>query len=443
MTGVDIGLVILFLIGLYTHYTIQITATVPFPAAISGLSGMALLWRRRADISSSAFVGLLIVVLMYVLSILSATDISFLGRRFHGLIQLVYSLVISYTLFLTLVGGTREQIARLFIGFALVILIGCLLEKYGGLAPISDAVRHRIYSSGVYDSDVRDEMLYGHVRPKFFASEPSIVSLCFTIFTFVWFGVSTWRWKLPAYLALIGAGVVVMSGPTLLLMLLLLVPYQLSIAAPKTGSRLLHVAKVMIVCAVLGGSFVVAANTIFTKRVEEVTSGSDPSFFYRVLGPMIATRTVIGKYPIAGAGLTGEPFVEDEITTAYIGSPAYSRAWKIVHPASELLVNYFWLHWIYLGLVWGTVIVAAISFWLRAIGVRQVIFCWMVWSILGQASGAYVGPMTWSIFFLAAMVALVADRSRAAEALSPSVPVSVAHGPDWRWNGMPPRLARR
>lgn len=69
LDGVDIGLLVLFLIGIYTHYTIQIATTVPFPAAPSGIAGMALLWRRRNDISVTAFGALTMVILLYLLSI--------------------------------------------------------------------------------------------------------------------------------------------------------------------------------------------------------------------------------------------------------------------------------------------------------------------------------------------------------------------------------------
>ncbi len=172
LDAIDIALTILFLIGLYSHYTIQITATIPFPAAPSGIAGLILLWRRRSDISSAAFTGFMVVILFYLLSILSATDITLLGRRFNGLVQITYSLVIGFALFLTLTLGTREQIARLFLTLALIILIGCLMEQHGGLRPISDAVRAKIYSNGLYEADIRDMELYGHVRPKFFASEP-------------------------------------------------------------------------------------------------------------------------------------------------------------------------------------------------------------------------------------------------------------------------------
>ncbi len=439
----DLSLVVVFLLGLYTHYTIQITATVPFPAAPAGLAGVALLWRRQNDISASAFIGFLVVVLVFILSVVSATDLTFLPRRFHGLIQLIYSLVIGFALFLTLLRANREQVERLFLTFSLVILIGCLLERYGPLRPISDAVRNKIYSAGVYEADLRDEMLYGHIRPKFFASEPSAVSLCYTIFSFMWMVVSTWRWKLPAYLGLIAAGFFATSGPTLLLMFLLLIPYELFIAGRSPGAPGISAAR-LVKMSILGVLMAVmaylVATTFFSNRLRDIAEGSDPSFFYRVEGPVLAAREVLEHYPIAGGGLTGEPFIEDVVVNAYIRSPAFSRGWHIASPASELLINYFWLHWIYLGLVWGTLAFVALSAWLRSIGVRRVVFCWIVWAILGQASGAYVGPMTWSILFLAAAAAQLYERGLVSRPIA--APAVSARLPAVGWRALPPRAAR-
>src|SRR4029077_16413979 len=112
----------------------------------------------------------------------------------------------------------------------------------------------------------------------------------------------------------------------------------------------------------------------------------------------------------AGGGLTGDPFLEKEITNVYLRSSFYSAAWQVVSPATELVVNYFWLHWIYLGLVWGLIVMAALTVWLRVLGVPSPAFCWMVWAILGQASGAYVGPTCWAVLFLAGAAAVLHQR---------------------------------
>src|SRR5437763_902963 len=88
-------------------------------------------------------------------SMIPISDYAFLGKRFTGLLQLTYSLVIAYGMFITLVNGERRQFANILLSFCLFIIVGCLLETYGGLRPLSDAVRERIYPGGnVYDSDL-------------------------------------------------------------------------------------------------------------------------------------------------------------------------------------------------------------------------------------------------------------------------------------------------
>ena len=408
----DLALIGLFLLGLYSNYTIQISTNVPFPSAPSGIAGMILLWRRRDQITPAGLAGLIGVLVLYLISILCATDIGFLPRRTNGLIQLSYSIVIGYAVFLTVVQATRQQIAGLFLTFAMVILIGCLLENYAGLRPISDAARKVLYSRGVYENDLRDILYYRRIRPKFFASEPASVTFCYSLFTFIWMVVSRWRWKLVLYVILVGLGIFAMPGPTLLLMLLLTVPYMLFLASRRSGRlNVLRLLQFTFLAVIFLGAFIVLAMSLFPVRLEEVTSGNDPSFFYRVRGPALAAVDILKSYPIAGAGLTGEPFIENRVTNLYLRSAAYSPGWQVVSPATELLINYFWLHWIYLGFVWGLILAAAVSVWLSGIGVPSPAFCWLVWAILGQASGAYVGPTCWAVLFLAGAAAILHQRS--------------------------------
>jgi hypothetical protein len=432
----DMALICLFLLGLYSNYTIAISAKVPFPSAPAGIAGIILLWRRREQISSDGFSGLVCVLALFVLSILCATDLAFLPRRTNGLIQLTYSIVIGYALFLTVIQATRQQIAGLFLGFSLVILIGCLLENYAGLRPLSDAVRNAIYRQGVYENDLRDILYYSRARPKFFASEPASVTFCYSLFTFVWMVVSRWRWKLVLYVVLVGLGIFAMPGPTLLLMLILTLPYMMFLASRRSGGldpgRLLLV---VVASAVALVAFVALAMSLFPVRLEEITSGNDPSFFYRVQGPVLAATKILASYPLAGAGLTGEPFIENDVVNAYMRSPSYSAGWRAVSPATELLINYFWLHWIYLGLAWGLILAGAVTAWLLAIGIPSPAFCWMVWAVLGQASGAYVGPTCWAVLFLAGAAAVLHQREEPQDhrRFVPNTPARVpASGPQYR-----------
>ena len=418
---IDILLLIVFMIGIYTGYTIQISTRIPFPSAPSGIAGLFLLWRRRDDIEPAQLGALLFVILLYVGSIFSATDIAHLGKRFTGLVQITYSLIISYALFLTVLRAKRAQIAHLFLALGVVILIGCLLEDYAGLRPISDAFRHAVYKAlNVYDADLRDQILYGRIRPKLFTSEPSAVTFSYTLFGFVWLMTTRTRFAPLKYLILMTAGIVVMPGPTLLLMIPLLIPYQL-LRARSWSPAFVRMILVLIFAVIALVAFDILGHSVFAERMRDITQGNDASFFYRVTGPALVARNVILHYPFAGAGLTGETFIANEVANVYMRSAAFSSAWDI-SDTSSVLTNYFWLHWIYLGFVWGTIVLLGLCLWLKLLRVPSVPFCWMVWALLGQASGAYVGPKTWTVLLLSGACAILADRDAVRAALVPAVP---------------------
>ena len=105
----DLALICLFLIGIYTNYTIQISDKLPFPSAPSGVAGMILFWRRRHLITPAHVGCLAALVFLYLITILCATNMTFLPRRTRGLIQLTYSIIIGYVLFLTVIQANRRR----------------------------------------------------------------------------------------------------------------------------------------------------------------------------------------------------------------------------------------------------------------------------------------------------------------------------------------------
>lgn len=411
LTGIDLALIALFLIGLYLGVSLQITSKIPLTCAPSGFAGLIMLWRRRDDIQPRHLAGLLGVVALYLVSILIATDLAFLSKRFTGLVQLTYGLVIGYGLFLTLLRAERRQIAGILLGFCIFIIIGCILENHTGLRAISDRVREKIYDSGVvYDADLRDQLLYGHIRPKLFTSEPSAVTFAYTHYCAAWLVVSPWRWKLPIYLGLVGLAMIVLPGPTLVLMLLLMIPYLILLSGANRRRSPTRIVGMIALSVVVLGITVAVGQSLFAARLAELSRGEDASFFYRFTGPMLVAFDIFRHFPVAGAGLTGESFITDNVMNVYMNSPSFQAAWRISR-IGDVLTNYFWLHWIYLGLVGGVIMFAALSVWLRMLGVPSVLYCWAVWLILGQASGSYVGPKTWAVLLIAAGTSILSTRA--------------------------------
>ena len=415
MDTFDAFLLVIYLLGLYLGVALQITQKIPLTCAPSGLAGLVMLWRRRNDMRQRELAGLLLVIVMFIASIFSASDITFLDKRFTGLVQLVYSLVIGYAVFLTMTHGDRDRIAAILLAFCLTIMVGCLLEEYGGLREISDKVRGLLYNPGVvYDADLRDEILYGRVRPKLFTSEPSAVTFAYTHFSSVWLVLSRSRYKYLIFTGLLGLALVVLPGPTLMLMVLLAVPYGIFLAGGarrNSPSRLIGAA---VASALVLTVTVIAGQTIFAERLHQLQAGQDASFFYRFTGPMLVAFDMFHVHPWAGSGLTGEPYIADRVLTVFNNSAQFSSAWRIPK-VSDVLTNYFWTHWIYLGAIWGTITLIGISLWLRTLGTTSILYCWAVWAILGQASGSYVGPKTWAVLLIAAACTVLVSQQEASD----------------------------
>jgi len=302
------------------------------------------------------------------------------------------------------------------LGFSVAILIGCALENSGVFRDASDSFRAWAFDSGVYKADLRDQEFYGRIRPKLFTSEPSAVAFMFSLFAFAWYALSDMKLKLIGFLTLIAAGYFVMRGPTLLLCLALVPVNELLLGArqgPAGNSHLSigRVATTVVLTVVLIGIAVPVVHTLYATRLEAITSGQDPSFFSRIIAPPLVAFEVISAYPAAGAGLTGWEFIEDATRQVY-GTASWLSTDYRFDTAAQAITNYFWLHWIYLGLFWGGILLVALSLMLQSLGVPSILFCWIVWALFGQGSGSYVGPQAWTVLFLAAAIAVVVERDR-------------------------------
>jgi hypothetical protein len=422
LSGLDYFLLVVLLVGLYLAFEIRLTPRIPIPSPLAGCAAFFLLCRRRDRIEPNHIVALFVVLMVYLTSVLFASNLGLLGKRTTGFLQLAYSLILAYSLFLTLVAADARVLARLLFGFCIAILVGCLLEDYFGFRSISDAVRLRIDDYGIYDADRRDILLYGRIRPKLFTSEPSSLTFIFTLFSFTWLMVSSWRGKILWYLAMMGVGLVLMPGPTLLLMPLLLVLY-LFFARFRSGlanDRLLRFVSVGMVGVILLAALVVVGSSLYANRLALINSGGDASFYFREIEPVEAAADVADRYPVFGIGLTAEPLIADRLEELYQSAPSYSADldfgldnWQTVHN----LTNYFWLHWIYLGLIWGSLAILALSLWLRLLGTPSVAFCFLVWTVMGQAAGDYVGPRTWAVMAMAAAGMVLQRRTTMAPQL--------------------------
>lgn len=159
----------------------------------------------------------------------------------------------------------------------------------------------------------------------------------------------------------------------------------------------------------MAGVALVVGLNLYEERIQDIRNGTDPSFFSRITGPYLVAIEVMRQHPIAGIGLTAENSINGLVQQVYAQGGNLVSDFQF-SDAKYALTNYFWTHWIYLGAVWGVVLLIGITVYLRILKAPSLLFCWSVWAILGQASGAYVSPKTWTVLYLALAIALLQQR---------------------------------
>ncbi len=175
------------------------------------------------------------------------------------------------------------------------MLAGAAAERWLGLAPISDQVRTLLYVQDItYAENLRDQVLYGGVRPKLFTSEPSHVAKFYMVMLLVWYVTASAWWRTPAVYSLLLAGVTVVQSPTMLVALPAI--WAADLCRSRAGAGWL----LAVALAPLG---LTAAEALFAGRLEHILTGQDTSFIYRAVMPFDVMARVWADHPLFGLGI--------------------------------------------------------------------------------------------------------------------------------------------
>jgi hypothetical protein len=156
-------------------------------------------------------------------------------------------------------------------------------------------------------------------------------------------------------------------------------------------------ATLLSVAAVAGTAMAVV---LLTARVQQLVSGAEPSAIIRLAAPVIVAWQTLGVSPVWGAGISGTESIADIIVNAYTLFGIASFADPLITggnmTVSNLITNAFWLHWINFGLFGGVLVIMALAWWMKALGVRRRLLAFLVIFVFAQTMGAEHGPYFWS-----------------------------------------------
>ena len=214
----DIFFSILFLFGLYTGIFFYFSDTLFIPYVVCGLTAPYFLLKNLYDLKPSYFTPLIYLYAITGVGMVFAPEaFEQFFERFKGIIQLIYSSSVALLFFINVRKWEPELVSKLFLGFAIFILIGTMLEVYSLFKDLSDDFRHWVFRRGIYEADLRDLALYGQIRPKLFTSEPSHVAKFYILSLFVWFALSRNSWRYMIYVFLMAGGLIIIRSPVIVL----------------------------------------------------------------------------------------------------------------------------------------------------------------------------------------------------------------------------------
>ncbi len=403
-------LVITYLIGFYTgiHFYLPFGLVVPYILVlVSGsiLLSINIVFTRKTEVLS----------ILYYLTICMASmaftksPFLFWMERFRGYIYLCYSIALSYGLFLELQRWPAHKINALFGGASIVILIGCLLENYSGVKYLSDQFRHIVFQSNLYESDLRDLLYYGQIRPKLFTNEPSYVALFLTLSLLIWLMLSTFRHKYIIYLILSALGMYLIRSPILLLTITNASLYFLFNDYRRYSPQKQYLALSVSVLISLAMFFFVFV-PLLSGRIQSLRKQKDDSFKLRVTLPMKVAFNTLLQYPAMGIGISGTEVIEESTYELFKNNLSNPNRLKDV--TKSKIFNPFWMHWLFLGLIGGLLATLSLFGLSSSLGVRHPVFCWIVICSFSPALGGYVTVRCWTFLFLIFMACAHIEPSK-------------------------------
>jgi hypothetical protein len=437
--GLEALPLLLHLVGFYLAFPLVLPGGIEFPMAMSLVTVPLLLVLNATAMRVQHLAWLLGLAAVAALTLLLAPQpVAFLVPRFRGLVLWVYSLACAYALLLELQRWPRERLARLMLGFALTLLVGCVLEIVGLLRPWSNAFRDLAYPAGALSFRYRDLEIAGFERPSLFTSEPSDVAKFLLLTSFGYVAASTHRLRHLVGLALCIAATTVTRSPIVILLLplqaLLLLAGRPLVAEPRMISRPMA-GVALLLAAVLASGFVAS---LLAGRIQQAMEGRDASSTVRIAVPVVTAWETLQISPWWGAGISGTESIEDSIVLGFelvgIASLADPEAMNSETRLANLIGNAFWLHWINLGLLGGTIAIGLLAGLMHSLGTRRRLLAFAVIFVFAQTMGGAHAPYFWSFVAMAIGLAWHLDATgmlelRGSRAMEETVGLQQPSGP--------------
>lgn len=390
---------------------------VPGVVALGAGSILTLLLLRSWTISSGLRVAAIASLFCFI-SLFSLLERSHFVDLLKGCAQLGSSMVVSASLVFWLQKRDPARIAVFLYWLVVCVLLLALLETF--VPQIRDGgnvVREQIYGGrSLYDSNERDIRTYGLVRPLVLAREPAHLGFFIAVCITIWAAVGRARARYVQALILLAWTMISVRTPVVVVGIAAVISlwaYERAILGKLSAARIalgLTLSFALMACALL----------VFGERFRLIQSGDDFSATARLIGPPFIAFDILKVSPLFGLGPGSAEAISPFVKSRFYLFGFDGRLGEFSdREIGNFVTNYFWLHWIYFGVVGGAIAVYLLHKLARYMGAHRPTFVIYLFFLFGQAIGGYVNLRVWVTFALLTWALAVIDaRARAAEPIA-------------------------
>lgn len=284
----------------------------------------------------------IISLFIFFLSIVLSPGIDEINSKIIGFIQISISLLV-FIYIIRFFDINDIEYLRKIINYILIIFLAfSLFEILGILKPYSDAFRHTIYPNEIlYEGDIRDLNIIGHIRPKVFSSEPSHASKLF--FSLILSAAFISKKNNVKYYIIISILSIYIFGSMILLVAAIIMVYTRILPEFSNLKKFYFI----IISSLVIYLFVLYFDYFFPglhSRIVRFGQGEDMSGMYRLIFPYITAYDVFSNNLLFGIGISTK-----EVIFNYTSLPL-----DIIPPDKVIGDNALARIFIYLGIIGGS-----------------------------------------------------------------------------------------
>lgn len=408
-------IVICGLFGLYSQIPMSVMGT-EIPNIIGLSAGALLLGLNFNRMQISHLKAMLAVLGVALLSIVLAPQVvAYMPSRILALAQLFVSMVTGYGLYLEIRKRSALHMARLLLGFCVIILIGSALEAFTPLrAPIGNL------SMIFFDYDfeqqlLRDLNIAGFSRPVFLTSEPSHVAKGLIILSISALILNPTQRMAFWVAGILMLGLVVVRSPSIVigLVMVFIVQWYVQRRHLRRVERSRRSVRILFLLLIIGAPLVAGSFVLLADRIAQVLSGNDFSATARLFASINIGLNEAMRYPITGVGLGGFEVSQDTIIATLVdnGVPGFTaeEAWE------RQLNNGIGTHLLYFGLILLPIYLLAFYRLLDRLSLGNGTMILLLMVCISFLTGGIYSPRFVMYYFLFASVAHIAFHTTFAE----------------------------